>query len=312
MAKSVTDEEILRLWKDPHFSGAFRGVKTFQTCLKLEKDIDISERRLYKILKLEPIFLIHQKSPSNLKRRHLNLNNYGELVFGDIAYMYDFNGFKYFLLLVDGFSSKIFVRPLKTKDSAIVAKALEDIFEEFNSQIYVFETDRGSEFKGPCKALFKKWSIVYKVKFGANKAFMSENYIKIVKRKLYMSLRGTLSQDWIKLLEVTVNALNNTPTPRIGYLTPNSIKSEADSVKVAAAKSAHNIESYKEDTYKKQLQNQSQFDSSKTSNLRVNDYVYLDFNQKVFDKSFDVSVSIFYNNFIQNFNRDFLLHAFLS
>jgi hypothetical protein len=74
------------------------------------------------------------------------------------------------------------------------------------------------------------------VKFGANKAFMSENYIKIVKRKLYMSLRGTLSQDWIKLLEITVNALNNTPTPRIGYLTPNSINTESDSVKVVAAK----------------------------------------------------------------------------
>ena len=70
--------------------------------------------------------------------------------------MYEYDGFKYFLLVVDGFSSKIFVRPLKSKDSSTVAKALEDIFEEFQAQIYVFETDRGSEFKGPCTKLFKK------------------------------------------------------------------------------------------------------------------------------------------------------------
>jgi hypothetical protein len=85
MSNTLTDIEILKLWKNPLFSGSFRGVKTFQTCLKLEKNIDISERRLYKILKKEPVFLIHQRSPTNLKRRHLSLNNYGELVFGDIG-----------------------------------------------------------------------------------------------------------------------------------------------------------------------------------------------------------------------------------
>jgi hypothetical protein len=181
------------------------------------------------------------------------------------------------------------VRPLKSKDSSIVAQALEDIFEEFNAQIYVFETDRGSEFKGASTKLFKKKQIIYKVKFGANKAFMSENYIKIVKKKLYMSLRGTLNQNWPKLLEVTVNALNNSPTARIGYLTPNSIHSEIDSVRVQEAKERNNIKSYKEDNFKIQQENQKQYET--TDNLlQVNDYVYLDFNQKLFDKSFDVSV----------------------
>jgi hypothetical protein len=203
--------------------------------------------------------------------------------------MYNYDGFKYFVLVVDGFSSKIFVRPLKSKDSSIVAKALEDIFEEFNAQIYVFETDRGSEFKGACTVLFKKKNIIYKVKFGANKAFMSENYIKIVKKKLYMSLRGTLNQNWPKLLELTVNGLNNSPTARIGYLTPNSINSERDSVRVKEAKKINNIESYKEDNFKTQEENQINYKT--TDNLlQVNDYVYLDFNQKLFDKSFDVSV----------------------
>ena len=61
-------------------------------------------------------------------------------MFGDLAVMYPFDGYNYFLLVVDGFSSKVFVRPLKNKTSSLVAKALDDIFEEFNSQIYVFET----------------------------------------------------------------------------------------------------------------------------------------------------------------------------
>ena len=39
-------------------------------------------------------------------------------------------------------SSKTIVRPLKAKNSAIVAKALADIFDEFGAQIYVFETGK--------------------------------------------------------------------------------------------------------------------------------------------------------------------------
>ena len=223
MSKDVTDEYLLELWRSPQFFGSYSGVKSFQASLKLEKNISVSQERLYKILKKDSLFIIHQKNPPNIKRRHLILNNYGEVVFGDLAYMYNYNDYKYFLLMVDGFSGKIFVRPLKARNSATVALAIDSICEEFNSQIYVFETDRGTEFQGDCKKIFKKRNIIYRPKFGKNKSFMSENYIRIVKRKLYLTLRGTLNQDWITLLETVVNSLNNIPTKRIGYLTPNSI-----------------------------------------------------------------------------------------
>ena len=121
---------------------------------------------------------------------------------------------------------------------------------------------------------------------------MSENYIKIVKKRLYMSLRGNLSQDWLKLLEITVDALNSTPTSRIGYLTPNSITSESDSTRVQTARKNLNIKSFSEENFKTQLQNQKDYNKTKAQ-FKVNDYVYLDFNQKLFDKSFDVSVSYF-------------------
>ena len=143
---NISDEAILKLWRSPLFTGSFSGVKTFKICLKLEKDIDVSESRLYSILKTDPIFIIHQKRHKELDRRHLDLNNYGELVFGDLAIMYPYDGFQYFLLVVDGFSSKIFVRPLKAKNSVIVAKALGDIFDEFNAQIYVFETGKSLHY----------------------------------------------------------------------------------------------------------------------------------------------------------------------
>jgi hypothetical protein len=105
---TISDEELLQLWKDPKFSGSFRGVKTFQTLLKTDRNIDVSENRLYQVLKKEPLYLVHLQPQRKFERRHYDVRYYGELVQADIAYMVTFNEYKYFLLLTDCFSSKIF------------------------------------------------------------------------------------------------------------------------------------------------------------------------------------------------------------
>jgi hypothetical protein len=90
MSNQISDEALLKLWRDPLFLGSYRGVKTFQVCLKTDKDIVVSQKRLYKLLRTDENFLMHQSFPKNIARRQLSLNNYGEVVFGDLAYMYPF------------------------------------------------------------------------------------------------------------------------------------------------------------------------------------------------------------------------------
>ena len=285
----ISDNDLLDLWRSPTFEGSYRGIKTFQVLLKTNLNLDISQRRLYRILKSDPIFLIHQKPHRNFERRHYDLNNYGELVQADIAYMFEFNGFRYFLLVVDCFSSKVFTLPLANKDSKSVANAFGIIFEQFGAKIYEIQTDRGKEFFGPCKVLFQQKQILYRTKLGKNKANFAEHSILIVKRKLYMLLRGILSQDWIKFLPQVTESLNNTPLQKLGWLKPNSIKSEIDSVKVKIAQKEHNINVYEEPNFHTQRENQQTYELN-SKNLQLNDYVYLNFEEKIFDKSFNVSV----------------------
>jgi hypothetical protein len=284
----VSDNELLKLWRSPYFSGSYRGIKTFQILLKTDLNIDVSEERLYKLLKKDSIFLIHQRPQRNFKRRSYDLQNYGELVQADIAYMFDYGPFKYFLLAIDCFSSKIFAYPLKSRDSATVAKAFEKLLSQFNAQIYEIQTDRGKEFLGPCKTLLKNKKILFRQKFGKNKANFAEHGILLVKRKLYKLMRGILTQNWPKYLPIVVESLNNTPLKKLGWLKPNSIHSEIDSFKVRSAKETHKIETYSEPNFETQRQNQKNYESS--NDLKPLDYVYLDFDEKLFDKSFDVSV----------------------
>ncbi len=147
--------------------------------MKTDLNIDVSQNKLYKLLKSDPIFLIHQKPIRKFDRRVYDVNNYGELVQADIAYMFEYDHYKYFLIAIDCFSSKIFAIPLKSKDSKTVANAFEEIFKKFNSPIYEIQTDRGKEFQGECKRLFVSKNILYREKFGRNKANFAENGILI-------------------------------------------------------------------------------------------------------------------------------------
>ena len=104
-----------------------------------------------------------------------------------------------------------------------------------------------------------------------------------------MQLRGTLNQDWVQVLPSVINALNATPLKKLGWHQPISINSEIDSVNVDNAKNHHKIETYSEPNVLTQQKNQEEYRKSSDS-LQINDFVYLDVDEKLFDKSFDVSV----------------------
>jgi len=147
--------------------------------LKSEKGINISERRLFQILKKEPFYLIHQVKPVRTKTRPYITHQYGQIVQADLAYMHsDSNEYKYFLLLIDVYSSKLFVEVLKNKESKTVANGLENIFKRFGSEIFQIQTDKGAEFTSkPTKALFKKLKILHTTKRGLRKASIVESAI---------------------------------------------------------------------------------------------------------------------------------------
>lgn len=169
MNKNISDLEILRLWRDINFSGSYRGVKTFQILLKTDLNIDIPESRLYKVLKQDHIFLIHSRPKRNFDRRHFDLNYYGELVQADLAYMFEFDGYKYFLVLIDCYTNKIVAKAIKDKSSSSVFACFETLKKELNCDITKLETDQGKEFSS-IKQFCKQHNIIFKYKFGQNKA----------------------------------------------------------------------------------------------------------------------------------------------
>jgi len=169
----ISDEDLLKLWRDPSFEGSYRGARTFQVLLKTNLNIDIPLTRLYRVLANDQIYLIHQRANKKIERRHYITHNYGELTQMDIAVMFkdEESGYQYFLLLVDVFSSKVFTEPLKSRETSEVLKAFKKIISKFEAVIYELQADRESSFLSKVfQDFLKTKQIVFRPKYGKNKA----------------------------------------------------------------------------------------------------------------------------------------------
>lgn len=202
----------------------------------------------------------------------------------------DQDGYKYFLLLTDCFSLKLWCEPLKSKEASVVQKAFEKIFSEIQFPISEIQTDAGGEFKGNQK-FFKENHILFKVKTGTkNKANYSEAGIYLVKKRLFMLMRSKLTTFWSKYLPDVVKALNERPLKRLGYLRPSDVSSPLDAVKVQEARRNHNIKVYEEPDWRTQEKNQKAYESDSKNVFQKGTFVYADDPQRPFKKSFHYQV----------------------
>jgi len=76
---------------------------------------------------------------------------------------------------------------------------------------------------------------------------------------------------------------------RIGYLSPGSVNTLVDDVSVREAQEANCVTPAPQPSY--QEQNVSQANYEKSTGFQKDDFVYLDYKQKTFSKSFDLQVS---------------------
>ena len=87
----------------------------------------------------------------------------------------------------------------------------------------MLQSDRGKEFLGKAtQQVLKTNHIVYRPLFGLHQAAVFEHYIYRIEMKLYILLRGTLSNKWAAQIQNEVTSFNKTPIERLGRLVPNS------------------------------------------------------------------------------------------
>ena len=174
--KTLSDEDIKHIWLNKSFPGSYTGIYTFSNSLRYYYNLHVRKTRLRRVLHQIPGFYMHILRPKRGQRRKMNLNTFGQLCQVDLAFMHNYDEFKYFVLLIDIFSQNIYARPLEDKGKESVKTALEEIFKEMGKKPTNLESDQGTEFTGN-KAFFQAEGINFRIKGGQNKASFAEGAI---------------------------------------------------------------------------------------------------------------------------------------
>jgi hypothetical protein len=84
----LSDEFILEKYQDPTFSGSFSGVKNLKHFLKTDYNQDISEQRLYNVLKTLPNYIYQLRPKRKYPTRNYVSDSFGELMGKKIQHNY--------------------------------------------------------------------------------------------------------------------------------------------------------------------------------------------------------------------------------
>ena len=206
--------KLEKLYTDPDFPTAYSaGLKKFlqqKTSLSRHKQI----RRKFK------------------RRKTLVFGPYTTLQADTIFYRNyarQNHGYKYILVVIDCFSRKNWVRPMKSTTAEETAKCLDDIIGSMPYKPTQFSSDQGNEFNSKHPAIFNtlvlKYGLIMYTLKAPIKAGIAERFIRTLKTRIerYFTEHNTVK--WIDVLDKISVALNNSYHRSIG-MAPNQVNFE--------------------------------------------------------------------------------------
>ena len=130
--------------------------------------------------------------------------------------------YKFLLVIIDVFSRRLFVKPLKSKHGSEVAKQLEQVFSEQTfKKIHV---DRGKEFLNPSvKKTLEKYQIELYHTHSHLKATIVERSIRTLRSHLSAFCTHFNTFSFVPRLDLIVSQYNDSPHRSLGNLAPNQV-----------------------------------------------------------------------------------------
>ena len=295
----MSKQHILdEIYNDPANPGSFTSEKKLLIEARKQcENINLSDVKNY--LKNQVSYTRHGSVPKKyLKRRVFIKEGPNYLLSGDLA---DFrnlskknDNINYLFFLIDCFSRKLWIYPLKNKKASTLANVLDTFLSETNSQntqkFRLFWCDEGKEFfNSTVKKIFEKHNVkMYHVFNRRFKASICERSIRTIKSKLYKIMTHFNTDRYIDVLNDVVASYNNSKHRGLIGETPNKVHelTEPLDIKVLAEK-----------MYKQKLSNYGSsiklgkhpLSFSQNSILKVNSYTRLLLNaaENTFVKSYN-------------------------
>ncbi|XP_020910819.1 uncharacterized protein LOC110248614 [Exaiptasia diaphana] len=164
-------------------------------------------------LRRQPGYTLHRPVRRRFGRRRVRVDGLDEQWQADLADVRKLSqandGNEYLLIALDVLSRYAFVRPIKKKNAATVARAFEDIFEESDRQPDALQTDEGTEFlNSTLRGVLKERGIRHFVVYGDTKAQIVERFIRTFKNRMWRYFTAHNTHRYMDILQDLVKGYN--------------------------------------------------------------------------------------------------------
>jgi len=205
-----------------------------------DDDIDITHKQIKDYLnkKIEAQLLKINK-PKKKREGHIIAITYednAQMDIYDLSKYKNYNkGFKYILTVIDVFTRKAFVEPMKSKNSIDVITALNKILQRYSPYVLTTDTDKAFISKATQDEFIKNDIIHNKVIARDDHKALSiidrfARTLKTILSKMYIISNST---NWINHIYDVVDKYNNTPHSGLDELTPNEATKEINQHSIA-------------------------------------------------------------------------------
>lgn len=230
------DTQLEQRYKTPSTPGSFQGPdKVLQSAL--QAGLNVSRKQVQKRLQKEDSYTLNRAINRRYPHNRIitaGIDSLWEADLADLQLLHKNNdGYKYILLMIDTFSRYLWARPLKTKYSKEVEKAVLSILAE-GRQPKSLRTDAGRDVSSRhMKEMYKEAGIHHYTTNNDKQAAIVERVVKTLKSKLYRYLLSKNSKRYIDVLQDLVKSYNNTihrslgrPPSRVSIKNENEVRYE--------------------------------------------------------------------------------------
>jgi hypothetical protein len=201
---------IRRQYFNPKLSGSYSGASGF---IRNRKITDKS--KVLKQLKTLPTYSLHAPARKVYPRRRIVIPFIDRQWVADLIDMQKFaaenRGFRYIVVILDGFSKWLFTLPIKDKTGASLVRAFKFVFKKYKRKPSFLQVDPGTEFLNkPFKALMKANGIQIFHTYSKLKAVLAERMIRTLRTRIERYFTQTGRNKYIDALPYFTSSYNST------------------------------------------------------------------------------------------------------
>ena len=213
-------ERVLTAYETPGHPVAFSAPS------KVAAYFHISESKAKEILEHSDTYNLHREYKQPRVYNPFYVHNRREQVQADlidISKLADTNsGTRFLLLLIDIFTKRVWVYPLKNKNARTMADALRSWLESLDEVPRQLGTDRGLEFNNRLvQALLSSKRVEWLPLGGTMKAAVAERANKSLQMLIYKYLSAKETTEYLDKLDSLVDTYNSRPHRSLKGMTPN-------------------------------------------------------------------------------------------